>query len=325
METRAHHLLIGIFMLVVIIGLFVFIIWLSRGDLNEKRTAYDIFFEGSVAGLSVGSTVQFNGIPVGQVRDISIAPDDPSRVRVTVWVEQSVPVNVDTQASLEAQGLTGVAIIQLRGGTADSPALERGDGQPRPVIPSQRSPLQELFEDAPTLLNSAIQTLSNIQKMTGPENQRRVADTLDDMARLTAALNDTLAGRREGIDQLFERTDRTLAAFEETARAITALSDSVRAATDTELAAALTEAQTALAEAGALFADLDRAVAENRGAVRSFTNNTLPEASRLVVDLRRLTQSLQRVADQLADEPSQLLFGRPKPVVKGTAGNEDTR
>ena len=317
METRAHHLLIGVFMLLIIIALFVFIIWLSRGDLNQQRTDYDIYFEGSVAGLSVGSTVQFNGIPVGQVRDISIVPEDPSRVRVTVTVQEQVPVNADTQATLEAQGLTGVAIIQLRGGMAGSQPLSREPGQPRPVIPSQRSPLQELFEDAPTLLNSAIQTLSNVQKLTGPENQRMVAQILANVESLSATLDQD----SRDLNAVLARSQTTLAEIETAAQAFTSLAQVLEDATDDEVSAALREAETALAEAGALFGTVNRTVDENRGAIRNFANNALPEVSRLVIDVRRLTQSLQRVADQLADEPSQLIFGRPKPVT-GNGANE---
>ena len=46
-------------------------------------------------------------------------------------------------------------------------------------------------------------------------------------------------------------------------------------------------------------------------ASTKFTNETLPEVHRLVTDLRDVTDSLRRVGDQLEQNPSILLYGKP--------------
>jgi len=48
-----------------------------------------------------------------------------------------------------------------------------------------------------------------------------------------------------------------------------------------------------------------------RGDVRQIAAETLPEAQQLVVEMRELTSSLKRVAGELEQNPSVLLFGRP--------------
>ncbi len=134
METRANHLLVGSFVLLLIAGLVVFVVWLARFQFEAEFERYDILFEGRVTGLSVGSKVSLRGVPVGEVRDIGIDPDNVERVRVTIEVAAETPVREDTVASLEQQGITGVANILLSGGSQDSPPLVAAAGEPRPVI-----------------------------------------------------------------------------------------------------------------------------------------------------------------------------------------------
>ena len=64
----------------------------------------------------------FNGIRVGEVTEIGLAPDDPRRVNATISVASAAPVRPDTKAGLEFQGLTGVPVIALEGGTAPKTA-----------------------------------------------------------------------------------------------------------------------------------------------------------------------------------------------------------
>ena len=133
METRANFVLIGAFTLAVIAGAFLFVLWFSGLTRTADHQTYAVLFDGSVAGLSRGSAVQFNGIRVGEVTEINLVADDPRRVEVLVQVVGRVPINQDTKARLEVQGLTGGAAIALTGGAPNSPPLASKDGKP-PVI-----------------------------------------------------------------------------------------------------------------------------------------------------------------------------------------------
>lgn len=136
METRANHLFIGAFVLVVVVGMLGFVAWLAKVDIDREFNAYHIFFEGSVTGLSSASNVLYRGIPVGTVNEVIIDPDDSSRVRVTVEVAANTPIREDSVATLELQGITGVTLIQITGGSADSPQLAAKGDQRLPVIRS---------------------------------------------------------------------------------------------------------------------------------------------------------------------------------------------
>ncbi|MGJ5178280.1 ABC-type transport auxiliary lipoprotein family protein [Bradyrhizobium oligotrophicum] len=136
METRAPFAVIGGFVLAAIVAIFGFVYWLNNTGGLGPRTTYHVQFEGSVPGLLVGAAVLFNGIRVGEVTDLGLAPDNPRRVNATISVTSTTPVRTDTKVGLEFQGLTGVPVIALEGGSSSAAAsavstlvAEAGAGQ----------------------------------------------------------------------------------------------------------------------------------------------------------------------------------------------------
>jgi phospholipid/cholesterol/gamma-HCH transport system substrate-binding protein len=117
METRAPFALIGAFVLAAIVAIFGFVYWLNNAGGIGPRTSYHVQFDGSVPGLLVGAAVLFNGIRVGEVTELALAPDNPRRVNAAISVAATTPVRADTKVGLEFQGLTGVPVITLEGGT----------------------------------------------------------------------------------------------------------------------------------------------------------------------------------------------------------------
>ncbi|MGJ4947886.1 ABC-type transport auxiliary lipoprotein family protein [Bradyrhizobium sp. HKCCYLS20291] len=122
METRAPFAVIGGFVLAAIVAIFGFVYWLNNTGGLGPRTTYHVRFEGSVPGLLVGAAVLFNGIRVGEVTELGLAPDDPRRVNATISVASTTPVRTDTRVGLEFQGLTGVPVIALEGGSSTATA-----------------------------------------------------------------------------------------------------------------------------------------------------------------------------------------------------------
>jgi phospholipid/cholesterol/gamma-HCH transport system substrate-binding protein len=136
METRAPFVVIGAFVLAAIVAAFGFVYWLNNSGGLGPRTSYHVRFDGSVPGLLVGAGVLFNGIRVGEVTDLGLAPDSPRQVNATISVASATPVRSDTKVGLEFQGLTGVPVIALEGGmllknSGEVPTLiaEPGAGQ----------------------------------------------------------------------------------------------------------------------------------------------------------------------------------------------------
>ena len=295
METKAHHVLIGSFVIIFMASLFGFLVWASKFERGVDYIEYDILFEESVFGLNRASSVLFNGIPVGEVKTIDIDERDPSKVRVTVKIKEGMPIQEDTVATLAMQGLTGVLSVQIKGGMGDSPPLEAKPGEERPVIPSVPSPLEEFFGGAPELLQKAGETLTRLNRILADDNIERIPATLANVETLTQALAEEEQNIRASLSSLKE----TLAATE-------------RMMQD-DLQPAAAEFRDLSQKADDLVANLNAVIEENRGSITTFTNTALPELTLLVKDLRELSQSITSLAEQLEENPSELLFPRKDP------------
>jgi phospholipid/cholesterol/gamma-HCH transport system substrate-binding protein len=129
MEIRAPYVLIGGFVLAVIAAAFGFVYWLHNTGSLTGRTTYRIHFENTVSGLLTGAAVQFNGIRVGEVTALDLDANNPNRVTATIAVAASTPVRADTKVGLDFQGLTGVPVVTLQGGSKPLSA-DATPGQP---------------------------------------------------------------------------------------------------------------------------------------------------------------------------------------------------
>ena len=146
METRANHVLIGLFTLLVALGAVLYALWAAKYSSEREWNEYDIVFNEAVTGLSNGGVVQYNGINVGEVRKLSLDKRDPNKVIAHVRVESGTPVKIDTKAKLAIVGLaTGIAEIQLSGGSVASPMLMPKDGEKVATIYAEESSIGKLL------------------------------------------------------------------------------------------------------------------------------------------------------------------------------------
>src|SRR6202051_167652 len=149
METRAPFVVVGAFVLAAIAAVFGFVYWLHNTGGLGPRTTHPVQFDGSVPGLLVGAAVLFNGIRVGEVTDLALAPDSPRRVDATISVATTTPVRADTKVGLDFQGLTGVPVIALEGGVLLSnsgavPTLVADPGAGRSMTQAARDALRKV-------------------------------------------------------------------------------------------------------------------------------------------------------------------------------------
>ena len=156
MENRAHYVIVGGFVIAILVGILVSIVWLTRLQFQREGAIYDIFFRGSVSGLNDGAPVNYNGVPIGRVIGIRLNSENVERIRVRIVVDAAIPIKQDAVASLETQGITGQAFVQISGGTNASPPAAIPPGRAFPVIASRPSHLQEVVTSAPQLLSGGL-------------------------------------------------------------------------------------------------------------------------------------------------------------------------
>jgi phospholipid/cholesterol/gamma-HCH transport system substrate-binding protein len=202
METKASYTLIGFFTLAVLLGVFGFVYWFQNLGGAAERVPYRIVFDGSVSGLRTGGAVLFNGIRVGEVTDLRLAPDRTERVVATISVDKSAPIREDTKIGLEFQGLTGIAAIALSGGTFSKPALQ-GPKENPPELVADPSATQDVTQAARDVLKRVDRLIA--------ENEKVLNSALENINTFTAALarnSDRIDGILNNIDTVTGNLDK---------------------------------------------------------------------------------------------------------------------
>ena len=197
MEEKVNFAVVGVFVLVLSAALIGGVLWISSG--RTYGTSFDLYhtyMNESVAGLNLNAPVRYRGVDVGRVKRIALAPGNVEQVQVTLAIESGTPVKVDTVAILSTQGLTGIAFVDLTGGSRDAPPLKAEPGAPYPVIRSGPSLMVRL--DA-SLIDVA-QTFKNAARLTDELPQlvqrlQRSADTFDSMSNELARAGARASGK----------------------------------------------------------------------------------------------------------------------------------
>ncbi|EKE44879.1 mce related protein [Oceaniovalibus guishaninsula JLT2003] len=302
METRANFILIGAFTLAGILGALGFFVWLASVQLDRQYETYGIFFD-DVSGLDASGDVLFNGITVGKVIALRISDVDPSKVYAEIEVDAATPVREDTVAQLMSQGVTGVSYVSLSNSRREAPPLTAPDGE-TPIIPSRRSTVQQLVEDAPDLLTEATELLTRLQAFAGPENQAHVTEILGNLDAASGGLEQALTdfsaitgtvGDAAGqIGQFTERLDRIGAAAETT---LGNADGTLQAATG-----AFGAAQTAIEQATPAIDSATAAFAQAENLMRD-------DIAQIVARLDDMTATLDRAIADLAARAGDTLDG----------------
>ncbi len=308
METRAHHVIIGAFTIGVFLLALGFVLWMSKSGTDHRFNDYDIVFTEAVTGLSTGGLVQYNGIKVGEVTHLQLAPDDPRKVMARVRLDATAPVRQDTRAKLGLQGVTGLAFIQLSGGKPGSPPLLPTSEHPVPVIPSEESALSKLLASGSDVVTSINDILLRVSEMLSDDNLRRVSSMLDHVDQLTG----TLADQRQDIGTAMKQLAEATGELKRTLKTLDAMANTTNALVRDDARAVLQSVQHALASVDKVAASAGSLVDDNRAAIGSFSNQGLRQIGPTVLELRETLRSLKQLSDKLGASDS-LLLGRDQP------------
>ena len=294
-----NYAIVGAFVLVLGAVLIAGALWFASGGAFHKK--YDLYLaiaNESVAGLNLNAPVKYNGVDVGKVRKIWLEPGNPEQANLFFVIEHGTPVKEDTVAVLKTQGLTGIAYVELSGGSRDSPPLAATAGNKYPVIRTKPSLSTRLENVLTTVLAKLDSTSSNLNAILSDENRAAFTSALTDIA----AVARTLAARRDTLDAGIVNAART---FDNSARASVRLEPVIDRISRGAEAVEKMGDQVARTSAGA-----GKTVDSVGADVKRFTAETLPELERLLGELSVLTTSLRRLSEQTERDPRGLLFGR---------------
>ena len=302
METRANYVLIGGFTLLASIFLLLFALWAAKFSSDRNWREYQVVFTEAVTGLTEGGSVQYNGISVGTVDKLSLAPDDARKVIALLKLKADAPIKVDTRAKLSQQGVTGVPFIQLTGGSPTAPRLEPSESVEIPIIRTEPSALQNIADTANRLV-------ARMDKLLSEQNIRHVSNTL---AHIEAATG-TLADQREDIAALIVNAREATASLKTTlATANGSMAKIDRDVVD-RLPALMDQLEATVGKLDSVAGNANAMIAENRPALQSFANEGLSQMGPTLAELRALIRDLRRVTDRLDGGPARYILGRDAP------------
>jgi phospholipid/cholesterol/gamma-HCH transport system substrate-binding protein len=307
METRSNHVLVGTVTLALLAGLLIFIVWLA-GLSNKATSCFDIYFSQGVGGLNKGSSVNYQGVPVGQIETISLMPDRPEFVWVRISVDAETPILQGTTAQIKGVGFTGVSEIALEGAVKGAKALQQVGPQGCPVIPASSGGLGALLNSAPELIDRIQRLTERLTELLSDKNQNAIADILENVDKTTRVLAERAPDLADAIgDARIAARNAGIAA-----QRVGILADSTNRLVNEQGKPAAEDLRKSIAAVQRAAENLDAVVADARPGIQNFSKSTLPEANRLVRDLRDLTDSLSQFSDRLNNDGAMGVLGPEK-------------
>lgn len=306
METRAHHVLIGLFTVIVVTAALLFGLWLAKSSVDTEFKDYEVVFNEAVSGLSKGSSVQYSGIKVGDVISLRLDPKDPRRVLARIRLAGDTPVKEDTNAKLALTGVTGTSIIQLSGGTPQSPTLKGKDGN-LPTIVALPSPIARLLNDSNDLMSGVNTLMHNVNLMFSTENIERISNTLEHLEQTTGTIAEQRGDIRQAMQQLASVGKQANTMLEQT----TALMRNANGLLNDHGKEALGSAEQAMKSLQESSATLNKLITANQDSLNSGMQglNGLGPAVR---EMRETLSSLRTITTRLEANPSGYLLGSEK-------------
>jgi len=302
-EREANYLAVGGFVLLVVVMGVLFVYWYSANSEHRFYVRYEIYFDGSVSGLSEGGQVRYLGVDVGRVIHIRIDPRAANRVQVIADIDATTPISERTLAQLSLQGVTGLLFIDLE--------QQRPDDNGRRILAAVPSERYQVIRSSHSDFDRFLSSL--------PTLTARLDELVDRATRLLSEKNIA------GVERLVANLDRAASQLPHTAGNIDTMVDELRStisdahqvfadlhgATQTasvDFVAAVQKLRATSDNLERATGSLDAFVAENRDQLSGFVRGGLPQIELLLRDSRAAAQEIRDLSRSLRDNPSQLLY-----------------
>ena len=183
-----------------IIGIVVFAgtiaVLVGEKILKKENCYYTTFKDLSVSGLTMGSSVKFQGMNVGQVKKISIDKKDTTIVRIDVCIKPDVAIKKGTYANLGSLGITGLKFVELKGG---------GKGADIPLsgnIPGKKSGLDDITQKASEITNKIDRILDKTDRMLSKLDDNDLKKLVNNIDSITDNVNGIIKENRADIKSI---------------------------------------------------------------------------------------------------------------------------
>lgn len=308
MNNKVNYALVGVMVLVGSILMIVFSYWMLKPSVSDEVQTYTIYFDESVLGLNIDAPVKFRGISVGKVSRLSINPKNSEQVEVTVTILKTTPIKIDTVAKLTAQGITGLAYINLSMGSNNTADLEALDGEKYPVIKTVPSFFENFEKSLGSVSSKLSSTLGRTEELLGADNQEQMALLLKRTANVM-----------QKMDMLFD--EKTIAHLQNSAKnldAVTAKLDTVMPKVDNfidksvawedKISSSFTSIMGSYNGIKSSMDEVKRAVASGEFNLKNITEDVVPTLNATFLEMQELMIKFEEVLQQYNNSPSDILY-----------------
>lgn len=301
METKGYYATVGFFVIVLSALGLIIALWLSVGLHTKTYDYYTIYMKESVAGLSVSAPVKYNGVDVGVVKKIELNPQDLKLVAVIIAIDSGIPITTATRATLNMQGVTGIAYVELeqRNSTGVPKPLTRQPGQKYPVIASSPSLLFRMDVAVERMSEDLQGVVDSIGVVFNKKNGELLHDTLNNIEVVSRNLKDNGDKLNRIVQNMATATDKMPSLMDEAEQSMTHFN---------QLSSRLDDAANSV----------QLTLKQSDAVLQTINNQLLPLAINVLGSIDGFTLRLDDFTQQLSDNPSMLIRGQaPAPLGPG--------
>jgi len=302
MAKKKMYFNVGLFVTIgILIGVSA-IVWVGASKYFQEGTIFVTYFDESVQGLQIDSSVKYRGVDIGRVMKIGVAPDN-RLVEVVMKIEFKGNVVRDTVAKLRTAGITGIVFVELERRKPEDIKLS-----PKIDFPTRYPVIQSLPSDIKQIFSAVDSIMENIKQIDFKGISNQLIDTTkaveifvggDRMKRILSNIEYTVANLESATDKVNDIMTEGI------------IEDVVAEAKD-----AIKEAKTVILRVKTEVNSLN--VAETTGKANQLIENMNKKmntaATEITVtseNLRRVSETLENLMERLSADPSELIFSIP--------------
>jgi phospholipid/cholesterol/gamma-HCH transport system substrate-binding protein len=311
MESKVDYTLTGLFLLLLCSGLIAFAFWLGKYNDNiNAYTYYKVYLTESVAGLAPEASVKFHGVDMGKVQSIRINPHNSEEVELVLKMKRETPIKTNSFAILKFYGITGLAYIEIEGGTKEAPLVVTSEKN-MATIPTSPSLIKRLDESLSSVAAKLSKSLDRADLLFSDANIHNVSKSLESLRSLTKHMDSYQEQIKlllaQGIT-LENNASRTLQSINETAQGAKLTSQVL----EKKVTATLQSVEMTSQQSHALIQKIESTIDRGDYNLQTITAPTLSELNTLIEQSIILTQEMGATLQTLQQSPSDILFTKSK-------------
>lgn len=293
---KTNYTIVGVVVLILLVGLIITMLWLSIGFNQKKFTTYTVYMHEAASGLTQDAPVKFNGVQVGNVKEIKLNQNDPRQVEILLSIEEGTPVTTSTFATLNSQGITGVTYIGLSASTSNLTPLKKMPGEPYPVIPSKPSVFNQLDGILKKVSEDMGIVTTEAQRIFNEENAKHIKQIL---ANIDTFSKD-VASNGKNVNVFMSNLAKTSRDFPVMLE---------------ELRVGISKFNLMAESLSVAGNSVSKTMISGRNTLDKISQESLPPATILLRRLNAISANLEKVSSEMRQNPAVVIRGSkpPKP------------